>query len=299
MDKLLITGGSGFLGSLIREQIKTKSITVGRNEKSDIICDLSSSIPLIPDIDVVLHIAGMAHIIPKNESEKKSFFDVNVRGTENLLIGLSNAANLPKSFVFISSVAVYGKESGNLIDEKHPLLAKDPYGQSKIQAEKIIQDWCNRNGVICCILRLPLLVGPNPRGNLKTMIDGILNGYYVNIGNGGAKKSAVLAKDVASIIVPAASIGGIYNLTDGYHPSFLELSKLIAAQLNKSKPTSIPVWLVRIMAYIGDVFGSKAPINTLKFKKITTNLTFDDRLARKHLGWNPMPVLQDLFITEL
>jgi nucleoside-diphosphate-sugar epimerase len=287
---VLITGANGFLGKHIVKELKVKPITLGRDSHSDIIVDLSKEIPVLPEVDLVIHSAGKAHSVPKNDIEKQSFFDVNVKGTENLLIGLEKAG-MPKEFVFISSVSVYGVTLGNHIKEEQSLTAKDPYGTSKILAEKLVQDWCVKNNIICTILRLPLVIGKNPPGNLGAMIDGIIRGFYFNIAGGNAKKSMVLAEDVACFIPNVARIGGTYNLTDGYHPSFFELSTVISKQKGKSNPLSLPIFLVKILGFVGDLIGEKAPINSLKIKKITSDLTFDDTKARKFVGWNPHNVL--------
>jgi nucleoside-diphosphate-sugar epimerase len=124
------------------------------------------------------------------------------------------------------------------------------------------------------------------------MIKGIQKGYYFNIGKGKAKKSMVLAEDVAKFIQKVSDIGGIYNLTDGYHPSFAELSNHISIQLGKGKPMNMSLWLARIIANFGDLLGSKALLNTTKLNKITTDLTFDDSKAREAFGWNPTSVLE-------
>lgn len=292
MEKILLTGASGFLGSVISKQLASYDIiSLGRCAESLIRCDLSNDIPDLPVIDIVIHAAGKAHSIPNTEIEVKDFYKVNVDGTKHLLAGLDKSFGLPKSFVFISSVAVYGVQSGNLISEGSKLSANDPYGFSKIEAEKIILEWCLKNNVICTILRLPIIVGPNPPGNLGAMINGIKKGYYANISGGTAKKSMVLASDVASIIAKVVSIGGVYNLTDGYHPSFSELSMNIAGQLGKNKPRDIPYFFANILAFFGDLYGEGAPINTVKLKKVMSNLTFDDSKAKKNLGWTPTSVL--------
>ncbi|RZK61255.1 MAG: NAD-dependent epimerase/dehydratase family protein, partial [Pedobacter sp.] len=223
--KALITGGSGFLGKVIYAELEKNwdVITISRNQGT-LNLDLSKEIPLLPQIDLVVHAAGKAHIVPKSSTEIEDFHEVNVTGSKNLLTGLEQMPLLPKHLVFVSSVAVYGCEIGLLINEEHPLNAKDPYGLSKIGAESLIKDWCLKNNVICSILRLPLIVGLNPPGNLRAMINGIKKGYYFNIDKGKARKSMVMANDVANIIPIVSKIGGTYNLTDRYHPSFFELS---------------------------------------------------------------------------
>jgi nucleoside-diphosphate-sugar epimerase len=162
---------------------------------------------------------------------------------------------------------------------------------SKIQAEAEILEWCAYHGVICTILRLPLVVGSNPPGNLGAMINGIRKGYYMNIGGGSARKSMVLAEDVAKFVLPASRVGGTYNLTDGEHPSFNQLSQLIAKQVNRKWVFSSPYFLAKIIAFAGDIIGPKMPINLDKLAKITSTLTFDDTLARVKFGWSPKPVI--------
>jgi nucleoside-diphosphate-sugar epimerase len=292
---ILLTGANGFLGKHIVNEFKVKLVTLGRNYQSDISVDLSKEIPLLPKADLVIHSAGKAHSVPKTDIERQSFFEVNVKGTENLLKGLEKAG-LPKQFVFISSVSVYGVISGNHIKEEQPLMAKDPYGASKISAEKLVQDWCAKNNIICTILRLPLVIGKNPPGNLGAMIHGIRKGFYFNIAGGSAKKSMVLADDISKFLLKAAEIGGVYNLTDGYHPNFHEMSHLISKQLGKGNVNNMPIWIAKIFAFFGDTLGSKFPINSDKLNKLKATLTFDDSKARLAFGWNPQSVLKEFKI---
>ena len=289
--KIILTGGTGFLGTIIKDQFKNEDlITVGRRD-SDIKTDLTKLIPHLPASDLVIHAAAKAHSIPKSLEKRKEFHTTNVVGTQVLLESLE-CSQLPKKFVFISSIAVYGLISGESIDEGHSLDATDPYGGSKIVAEKIVGDWCTKNNIICTILRLPLIAGSNPPGNLKTMIKGIRKGYYCNIGGGGARKSMVLGEDIAKHILAVSEVGGTYNLTDGYHPNFQELSHHIANQLNKKNIPNIPLSIAKLIAKTGDLFGERAPINTNKLHKLTATLTFDDSKARRAFGWNPTPVLK-------
>lgn len=293
MNKLIFTGATGFLGKNILSVLKELNYTVKTlgNSTTDFICDISKEIPQFSEgFDCVLHAAGKAHTVPKSDIEKQMFYDVNVKGTQNLLKGLEMVGYLPKQFVFISSVGVYGLDYGTNINEDYPLLAKDAYGQSKILAEELVQNWCDKNQITCTILRLPLLVGEKPPGNLGAMIKALDKGYYFNIDGGKAKKSMVLVKDVASFIPIAAPVGGIYNLTDGSHPSFSELSFAIS----EKNSFSLPLFLAKLIGKFGDVLGDKSPVNSLKVRKIVSDLTFDDSKARRLLNWNPEPILDYL-----
>jgi len=159
-----------------------------------------------------------------------------------------------------------------------------------------LKTWCAEKDIVLTIFRLPLIAGKKPPGNLGAMIEGIKKGYYVNVNQGIARKSIVLATDVASLIRNSHSVGGIYNLTDRQHPSFKQLSALIAKQLNKKQALNIPAWFARILGLMGDLVGGEAPLNTIKLKKITNDLTFNDNKARAALNWNPQPVLDGLTI---
>lgn len=297
--KVLVTGGNGFLGSFICKELSRSNevFTLSRsNSNYNFNLDLERPI-LTHQFDFVIHTAGKAHSIPLNDFDRNNFFLSNVTGTENLLESLI-ISGIPKYFVFISSVSVYGLCKGVNINEDTPLLADDPYGLSKIRAEQIIELWCLRNNVICTILRLPLIVGPNPPGNLGAMIRGIKNYYYFNISGGSAKKSMVLAEDIAKCMLKVSQIGGIFNLTDGYHPTFSKLSIHISSQLGKGKPMNMQLWLAKIIAKFGDLLGNIVPLNTNKLMKITSDLTFDDSKARRAFGWCPIPVLEGFKINS-
>jgi len=298
--KVLLTGASGFLGKSIFEKLLIDNhIVLSLSRTSgDYKISLEREIPTFDlNFDLVIHAAGKAHHYPKSEVDIQDFYDVNVIGTRNLLKGLEKNI-LPRQFLFISSVAVYGIESGISINEDCALLAKDPYGLSKIQSENLVTEWAKKHNVICTILRLPLVVGLNPPGNLGAMIKGIQKGYYFNIDDGKARKSMVLAEDIAKYILKAGGVGGIYNLTDGYHPNFKELSQLIAKQSGKDKVLNVPYLPAKIAAVIGNLVGKFAPLNTEKLIKITSTLTFDDSKARAAFGWNPTHVLEGLKINS-
>ena len=290
---LLFTGASGFLGSNIIQLLNGayNIISVGLSPQDTYLVDIATDIPTFIDaFDVVFHAAGKAHSVPKTEAEKRLFFDVNLQGTKNLCTALERSG-IPKAFIFISTVAVYGCDSGENITEEHPLNGTTPYALSKIKAEKYLQGWCAMHNVKLSILRPSLIAGPNPPGNLGAMIHGIKNGKYLSIAGGKARKSILMVQDIANLLPMLIEKGGIYNVCDSYQPSFRELEMVICKQLSRKGPISIPYWLAKSMAVVGDCLGEKAPINSLKLRKITSSLTFSNEKATRELGWKPMNVL--------
>ena len=293
MKKLLFTGASGFLGYNIRHILdKTYDVhTIGLTDDDDIKFNIAKGVPPInTHYDVVLHAAGKAHTVPKTEAEKQVFYDVNYQGTVNLCKALENAG-VPKSLVFISTVAVYGCEYGELIDEYHALNGDTPYAKSKIMAEEYLTKWCLEHQVRLAILRPSLLAGKNAPGNLGAMVNGIKKGFYMNIAGGKVTKSILMAEDIANLLPLLEEKGGVYNVCDTSQPSFGEISMSVAKQLGKGKPLNIPYWMAWCMAKVGDLLGDKAPINSYKLEKMTKSLTFSNEKARKELGWEPLDVL--------
>ena len=296
--KILFTGASGFLGKNIKKILEKSNeiTTIGISNTDDIHVNLVNAIPQLENqYDIILHAAGKAHVIPKTDEEKKAFFDVNLQGTKNLCSALQKTS-LPKAFIFVSTVAVYGCETGENITEDHPLNGKTPYALSKIQAEQFLTEWCNKNHVKLGIIRPSLIAGPNPPGNLGAMINGIQTGRYLSIAGGKARKSVLMVQDIANLVPSLAEKGGTFNVCDDEHPSFRELETIIADQLNKHLPITIPYFVAKSMALVGDLMGKKAPINSLKLMKITKSLTFSNSKAKKELGWQPLSVKENFKI---
>lgn len=296
--KLLFTGASGFLGSsiypLLQEVYDVK--TVGLLPQDDYPVNLAKEIPdLCERYDIVLHAAGKAHSVPKTEEERKVFFDVNLQGTKNLCIALERHG-IPRCFIFISTVAVYGCDYGENITEEHPLNGTTPYAKSKRLAEEFLQKWCYEHNVVLSILRPSLIVGTNPPGNLGAMIHAIHQRKYFSIAGSQAHKSVLMVEDIARLIPMLVEKGGIYNVCDSYQPAVRELEEIICRQLHRNLPLSIPYWLAKCMALVGDCLGKNAPINSLKLRKITKSLTFSNEKIVRELGWKPISVLENFKI---
>lgn len=294
MEKLLFTGGTGFLGRNVRPILDKsyKVTTCGITPDDTIKANLAKETPELPEMyDIVLHACGKAHVVPKTEAEKQAFYDVNYTGTIHLCDALEKVG-VPKALIFISTMSVYGDVAGNNSTEETPLRGDSPYADSKIKAEHYLTDWCSKNNVVLGILRPSLLAGEGAPGNLGAMVNGIKTGRYLSIAGGKAKKSILMAQDIANLVPLVAKKGGVYNVCDDYNPSFGELEASIAKQLGKHKPISIPYWMAKCLALIGDVF-SFFPINSARLDKIVTSDTWSNEKAKRELGWKPMNVLEN------
>ncbi len=307
-ESSLVTGGSGFLGRHVVRRLAGAGqlvtvLTRAREhvpEAASVAGDLATLDPDVfgrAEFDAVYHVGGLAHTVPRSAAEGDRFRQVNAAGTAKLLAALEKARSLPESFVLVSTVAVYGAESGTLLDEDTPRAAADPYGASKREAEDLVAEWGSRRGVRVSVARLPLVAGARAPGNLGAMVRGIRRGRYLGVGDGSARRSMVLARDLAAVFPVMARGGGVYNLTDGHHPSFAELERALAAALGKRPPAHLPMAAASFAARVGDagqrLLKRDLPFNTRRLSKMVSSLTFDDARARRELGWAPSRVVDN------
>jgi nucleoside-diphosphate-sugar epimerase len=196
--------------------------------------------------------------------------------------------------VYASTVAVYELRQGENISEKEPKLGTTPYAKSKLEAEEILHKWAEKHGVKLLILRLPLIAGPNPPGNLGAMINALKRNRYLSIGEGTARRSMVMGTDVGRLCSRLKGDEcGTYNLTDGCHPSIRELEQLVCKQLGRSMPRRIPRWVAGVFGLCGDFFGRYSPVSSDKMDKLQSTLTFSDSEAKRQLDWEPRSVIDN------
>jgi len=293
---IIITGGSGFLGRQVSACLNKEHMLLGFSGKAGVVqCDLRHQVPSIPvEVQYVIHLAGKAHSVASRKSEIEGFYEVNVQGTLNLLKGLENSRGKIRQVVYASTVAVYGLRQGENIDEKDPKLGTTPYAKSKLEAEGILHKWAEKHGVKLLILRLPLIAGPSPPGNLGAMINALKRNRYLSIGAGTARRSMVMGTDVGRLCSRLKGHEcGIYNLTDGCHPSIRELEKLVCQQLGRPMPRRIPRCVARVFGLCGDFVGRYSPVNSDKIDKLLSTLTFSDLAAKRQLDWEPRSVIDN------
>jgi len=302
----LVTGGSGFVGrGLVRFLGEHgREVTVLDRTPAEglptVLADLGRAPIDLPRAGFhhVYHVAGLAHLVPRTNEERRLFTTVNVEGTRSLLASLSQCEAQPRTLLLVSTVAVYGVEEGELLDESTARRAEDPYGLTKRQAEDLVLEWGERLGVRTAIVRLPLVWGPGAPGTLRRMVRAIAAGRYLGVGGGEARRSLVRLADVVEALPRVEEAGGVFHLTDGHHPSFAELEAALAAALGRGRPRRLPLPLAHAAAGVGDALAAltrrRMPFDRLALSKMTSTLTFSDEKARRSIGWAPTTVLDSV-----
>ena len=301
VKSILLTGHTGFLGSVIYKELKKSFhvLTAGRDASCDYNLDFSTwdgALELKHSIEAIVHVAGLAH--------GKSISDEQMMEVNSASVGkLLKVAQLftVNEFVLISSVAVYGKSYGLKINESNLPNPTNTYGKSKLLAENGVLQWASiDNGRSFLNLRLPLIIGPNPPGNLGRLLKSISSGSHVYLEGNKAEKSVVFASDVANFISQWLSqsqrISGTMNLCNETAPAFNWIENSIAESGDHSFQFRVPIKFLWVAV---NWMRAKLNISIPLVGKLFYPLTFSDQLAREKFGYFSKPLNQTTFTNEL
>ena len=297
VKSILLTGHTGFLGSAIYKELKKSFhvLTAGRDVSCDYNVDFSKwdgALELKHSVDAIVYVAGLAHNKAKSKEE---LIAVNTTSVEYLLT--LAVKNKIETFTFISSTAVYGQTYGINILEKSSLKGKSNFAMSKREAEKVIETF-NLGSKL--ILRLPLVLGPNPPGNLGRLLKSISSGSHIYLKGNKAEKSVVFASDVANFIsqwllMPDRNSGTI-NLCNRTSPTFNWIENAIAESAGHNFQFRIPI---NFLWATVDWMKAKLHISVPLAGKLFYPMTFSDQLARENFGYTSKRLNQTSFTNEL
>ena len=158
MKKIIITGANSYIGTNLEKWLGNNKDEY-QIETIDVSCDKWKEESFF-DFDIVIHVAGLAHR-KETKNNKDIYYEVN-RDLASEVARKSKAEGI-KQFIFLSSMSVYGLETG-IIRNDTPLNPKSNYGASKLQAEEIIKS-LESEIFIVSILRPPMVYGNNCKGN--------------------------------------------------------------------------------------------------------------------------------------
>lgn len=291
MSRFLVTGGAGFIGShIVEELVKQKhyvrlldnfssgrvSNLKGLENKIDLIkgdiCSRSVCFKAARGMDFVLHQAALRSV-PKSMEEPHAYNRVNIDGTLNMLE--ASKANRVRRFVFASSSSVYGQV--NIFPEKENFTPEpiSPYALSKLTGEYYCRIFSLHFGLPAVVLRYFNVFGPRQAldDEYAVVIPKFINCLLKDqrppvFGNGRQSRDFTFVKNVVDANLLAARAKklnfGVFNVAGGRDTTILDLVKLLNNILGKKIP---PLLLGRRP---GDVFRTLADIGeskkALKFK---------------------------------
>ncbi len=296
---ILITGIHGFVGSNLVKALKGAHTVYGLDiidpEKKGVFKTFSwneMKSGLLPPVDVIIHLAGKAHDT-KNRSEAQVYFNINTGLTKKIFdYFLQSTAT---KFIFFSSVkAVADSVKGDILTEGVVPKPHGPYGESKIRAEKYLQE--NRpsedSGKSVYILRPCMIHGPGNKGNLNLLYKVVSKGIPWPLGAFENRRSFTSVDNLSYVIerlVTGEVPSGIYNMADDEALSTNELIEVICRSLRK-KPRirHIPKGMMNGLARLGGMLH--LPLNQERLRKLTENYVVSNEKIKKALGIEKMPV---------
>lgn len=319
----LVTGGSGFLGSAIVEELllawselRIQEIRVLDIHKPEVdwvknitfiqgdIRNLSVVNDACKGVDIVIHSAAIVDWGTKSEQEVLS---INFGGTENIV--QSCFENKVSCLIYTSSLdAVFGGKSMQNIDESIPYPEKpvNAYCDSKYRAELLVKN-ANSSMLKTCILRPADIYGEGDPYHIGSLINMAKDGFYVRLGNGKSVCQHVYVRNMAYAHLLAVKAltgqksniaGNIYFITDGPGKNFFKFyDQVIVGAGYKIWPSNL--WLPYWLAYsIGSIVEFTAwlitPIIKInpKFSRFAvvytcSDFTFSAEKALKDFGYIP------------
>lgn len=302
--KILLTGGTGFLGSHIAELLHQKDYQLRCLVRPSSDLSFLKTLPSIEficgsfddahflrqavsDVDAIIHNAGVTHAM-----KAWDFYRGNVDTTVNLLNAAAQSAPFLKKFILISSLAAAGPSSQQAHSEDLPPAPVSFYGHSKLIAENKTLEYKNQFPVT--IIRPPVLYGPRDKKTFLIFKTAKWRLHFLPL-RGQTTLSVLHVKDAAQAVSQALTCsvpsGSIYYIEDGKTYRWAELLHQLAEAI--AKPTrvniSLPLVFLNTAAFLSERLLKKPSL--LSYDKLNelkqSHWTCDSSKARQELAWRP------------
>ena len=307
VKKVLVTGGSGFFGSILKNRLLGEGFSVVNLDlvadpdhhqqltsiRGDIRdCALVDSLFAAEHFDTVMHCAAM---LAHEKIDDNVIWTSNVDGTRNL----ADAArrNGVRSFVFTSTNCLWAHNAGRPVREDDPPAPVELYGRSKLAAEEALKQYENDLGVV--IIRCPTIIDEGRLGLLAILFEFIDEGRKVwVVGNGGNRYQFIYAQDLATACMKAMEYGksDLFNVGSDNVPTLREVYEaIIRAAGTKSRVARLPQGPTIAAMKLAHKLGV-SPLGPYHYRMIAEDFVFDTTHIRERLGWRPTLTNQDMMI---
>jgi nucleoside-diphosphate-sugar epimerase len=309
---VLVTGATGFVGSHVAETLIRRGDRVRAlaRERADtafletlgatiVRGDLSEPGTLnaaVEGVDVIAHCAAKVGDWGHVDEYRK----VNVEGLRSLFDAVLNRPL--HRFVHVSTLGVYEARHHYGTDETEPLPDRhiDGYTQSKVEAERLAQQYYRKQKIPVTILRPGFVYGSRDRMMLPRLVHRLQERSVIYIARGKYALNTTYVGNLADAVVLAidnpAALGEVFNITDGEFVSKRMLFETVADGLGLKRPRAfppVPVWLARVMAnwreskFRRENRPNPPRITQAQLKFAGLNLDFSIAKARTKLGYSP------------
>jgi nucleoside-diphosphate-sugar epimerase len=249
-------------------------------------------------VTTVVHLAARVHVMRDRSADPLAEFRrENVEATRRLMQAAAIAG--VRRVLFVSSVKAVGESSERPWTDDVTPAPRDPYGQSKLEAEHVVRTIADAAGVDAPILRLPLVYGPGMRANMLRLFQLVDRGVPLPVGAVRNRRSLLYVENVAAAILaalrsPAASRETFF-VSDGEDVSTPELVERVARALDRrARLLPIAPKLFRYVGRVGDALSAVLPfpVTTAAVDRLLGSLAVDSTRLRLVTGFAP-PVSLD------
>lgn len=302
--KIAVTGGTGFIGSHLIENLLAKGHEVsclvlpheshrwlkGKNVQfiTGNILQKESLRDFVRGKEIIIHLAGLTRAHYDHE-----YFTVNAQGTRNILEALAEYNPGIRQFIAMSSQAAVGPSPGHsYISEEVPLNPISPYGKSKAEVERTLKEHDKK--IPYTIVRAPAVYGPRDR-DFVSVFKIIKLGFKPIIGNN--KLSFVYVKNlvhgIERMIGNPAALNNVYFISDDGARTWREFGTLVEKALKRRAiAVIVPEGFVDLVAMVYEVKArfTKEPLLLSKYKILEMKQPFwmiSNEKAKKELGYDP------------
>ncbi len=308
--KVLVTGATGAVGPQIVKALLTdgyfvRTFSIDKPQlkewSGDVevitgdITDFAAVQTAMQDVDAVIHLAALLHIVNPTPSMQRKYESINVGGTDAVV--RAAIQERVKRIVLFSTITVYGVSNRGIITESTPPNPDTFYAQTKLAAENIVMEAKGTDGrQIGTILRFGAIYGSRIKGNYRRLLKSLAKGYFIPFGSGSNRRTLIYVKDVAQAAIVALkhtnAAGRIFNVSDGEYHTLNHIIETICYALDRKPPRfSLPVgpmrFVVGAVEKISGLFGYSPPITRATIDKYIEDIAVDGSLFQKQLGFVP------------